>query len=418
MIRSNLRRRRQARRIAGAGTVAAAMMLTTSIAGLLGGASTAHAVAASGVVTLTPVAGGAPTGIAGSAEFSIAPPAGAACPGTGAAGYRFHAFIVSASVDTSTMKYDATGPIVSGGAFGAPQYTTAGAGVVNLLPAVSPVGVIDGIPTVSYAVYSPGDIAAGQYKVGVSCTLNNETVSFWQSVIKVEADGGDATGIKWSLDETPAPTATTTTTTTTTTIAPATTTTVVTTTTVHATATTAPATTTTVAATTTSAGGTTTQAPTEAQVLAMSVASLGVSTQVTAGQQVTMTYSGLPSGAAADIYIASTPVRLASTTATSDGRISTSVTIPSTMTGEHSLALVVPSANVAVRQSISIVAAPTTATATTTPTVAALPVTNQTLATTGSSPLPILIWAALLLVFGRMVILLGRPLRLRSPGKK
>ena len=40
--------------------------------------------------------------------------------------------------------------------------------------------------------------------------------------------------------------------------------------------------------------------------------------------------------------------------------------------------------------------------------VAAVPITTK-LATTGSSPLPIVIWAILLLVFGRMIVLLGRP---------
>lgn len=40
--------------------------------------------------------------------------------------------------------------------------------------------------------------------------------------------------------------------------------------------------------------------------------------------------------------------------------------------------------------------------------VGAVPITTK-LATTGSSPLPIMIWAILLLVFGRMVILVGRP---------
>ncbi len=40
--------------------------------------------------------------------------------------------------------------------------------------------------------------------------------------------------------------------------------------------------------------------------------------------------------------------------------------------------------------------------------VGAVPITTK-LATTGSSPLPIVVWAILLLVFGRMIILLGRP---------
>ena len=40
--------------------------------------------------------------------------------------------------------------------------------------------------------------------------------------------------------------------------------------------------------------------------------------------------------------------------------------------------------------------------------VGAVPITTK-LATTGSSPLPIVIWAILLLVFGRMIVLLGRP---------
>ncbi|MDO8362475.1 MAG: hypothetical protein Q7V88_06225 [Actinomycetota bacterium] len=40
------------------------------------------------------------------------------------------------------------------------------------------------------------------------------------------------------------------------------------------------------------------------------------------------------------------------------------------------------------------------------------------LSATGSSPLPLLVWGVLLLVFGRMVILLGRPLRVLPPEQR
>ncbi|MCU1392682.1 MAG: hypothetical protein JWM34_1110 [Ilumatobacteraceae bacterium] len=328
MIHLNFRRRRQARNVACVGVIGSAVMLMISVAAVLGvGPSAAQALDSSGSVTLTPVAGGAPTDIAGSADFLMAPPSGAVCPGTGAAGYRFFAFIVADTVDTSTMAYNAGGPIVAGGAFAAPQYTTAGDGVLNLLPAVQPVGFIDGIPAVSYAVYSPGAIAAGQYKVGISCTLNNQTVSFWQSIIKVEADGSDPSGIKWSLDTSaPAPT----TVVTTTTVAP--------TTTLQPTTTTHVGTTTTVASTSTTTGSTTTTAP------------AGTTTTV-------VTTTTVPSGTTSTTRVAS-QAPVTSTTIAATGR----------------------------------------------------------LANTGSSPLPIVIWAVLLLVFGRVVILLARPVRVRPPG--
>ncbi|MGZ4770056.1 MAG: hypothetical protein ACXVLX_15420 [Ilumatobacteraceae bacterium] len=43
---------------------------------------------------------------------------------------------------------------------------------------------------------------------------------------------------------------------------------------------------------------------------------------------------------------------------------------------------------------------------------------GSSLANTGSSPLPVVLWAMLLLVFGRLAILFGRPLRVRPPDKR
>lgn len=40
---------------------------------------------------------------------------------------------------------------------------------------------------------------------------------------------------------------------------------------------------------------------------------------------------------------------------------------------------------------------------------------GRTIVATGSSPIPIALWAVLLLVFGRMALLLGRPLRVLPP---
>ena len=336
--------RRRSRNLARLGAVGSAAMLVFSVVGFLG--ADAHAVDAinsSGAVTLALSSGpGALTNIGSATGFSMSPPSGAACPGSGGGtpAYKFQTFMVTNTVDPGTLQYIAGGPKPVTGAVALPFYSAVGDPVVNQNPQATPLGQITSIPELSFGWATPVNVPAGNYKVGIACTQAGNTVSYWFAKMTVTTAAADTPGgFTWSLDSSVDATTTTVAPTTTTTTIAATTTTRanVTTTTTRSTATTVGATTTTVAgATTTTVIGSTTT-------------------------------------------VASAPGT--TTTSASSGCVACSSSNP---------------------QAGSL--APTGQ--------------NGTLANTGSSPLPIIIWALLLLVFGRMAILLARPLRVRTPGSR
>ena len=150
------------------------------------------------------------------------------CPGDTATGnYRWNTFMAPSSVDVGTLTYNNQGPISPAGVTVRPLFSAiGGSSIVNKATAVQ-TGQIVGTSTVSFAVFAPGDIAPGSYKIGYSCTKAPalgqpaQTERFWQVEIAVtqSATGGPAQ-IAWTSGTAP-------TTTTTTTVAPTTTTTTV-----------------------------------------------------------------------------------------------------------------------------------------------------------------------------------------------
>ena len=192
-------------------------------------------------LTIAPLSGISSTEI----TLGFTPPDNA-CPGDTATGnFRWNTFMVPSSVDVATMTYNNQGVITpEGQPVRRPLFSAlGGSSLVNKNTAVT-TGQIVGTSTVNFAVWAPGDITPGAYKLGYACTKvpalgqPAETERFWQVEIAVtqSATGGPAQ-IAWA---TGTPTTTTTVaTTTTTTVAPTTTTTV------------APTTTTTVPASTT-----------------------------------------------------------------------------------------------------------------------------------------------------------------------
>jgi hypothetical protein len=154
-----------------------------------------------GTVTLSPTSG------TEASTFSMTPPAGAACTGAGTAGYRWSAYIVSAAVDASTLTYTATGPSAVAGQFTSPMYDSAGGSPVTLKnPAASPVGLINGIPTFSFAsLVGQAGLVNGAYKVGIVCTFTGGAVEgghYWESPITIS--GVTASGFSWAFGSAPA----------------------------------------------------------------------------------------------------------------------------------------------------------------------------------------------------------------------
>jgi hypothetical protein len=140
----------------------------------------------------------------------------AACPGDSAGGdYRVQSFMVPASADLDAMTFDAHGPVAVAGQFRQPLFDTTGSPYVDQLTdiAVPPdvTGGISGVPSFDFGVFAPGDVPAGEYSIGLACTLGpagpSQLKSFWRAPLTVTADAADApAGIAWT---TPTPAATT-----------------------------------------------------------------------------------------------------------------------------------------------------------------------------------------------------------------
>jgi hypothetical protein len=136
------------------------------------------------------------------------------CPGDTATGnYRWNTFMAPSSVDVGTLTYNNQGPISpAAGVTVRPLFTAiGGSSLVNRSTAVQ-TGQIVGTSTVSFAVFGPGDIAPGSYKIGYACTKPPalgqpaQTERFWQVQIVVtqSATGGPAQ-IAWSSGTPPPP---------------------------------------------------------------------------------------------------------------------------------------------------------------------------------------------------------------------
>lgn len=122
--------------------------------------------------------------------FTMLPPLSSACTGgaSGSPSYRWQTYIVSASVDASTLTYGGAGPNAVAGAFVSPMYDGGGTPVINQNPAASPLGLITGIPTFSLGVLAgqPG-LVNGAYKMGFACTLTGaiENGRYWETTITI-----------------------------------------------------------------------------------------------------------------------------------------------------------------------------------------------------------------------------------------
>ncbi len=126
--------------------------------------------------------------------FAIASPG--SCTGSGGSGYRFHGYIVAASIDASALTYIAGGP--SGGTgFQSALFTSTGSKVTNIFPESTPAGLIAALPTFSFNALAGGSITAGEYKVGIICTTGGtiDAGKYWEQKITVKDVTG--TGFNW-----------------------------------------------------------------------------------------------------------------------------------------------------------------------------------------------------------------------------
>src|SRR5262249_30689104 len=89
-----------------------------------------------------------------------------------------------------------------------PMFDSAGGNaVVDQNPAVTPPGLIANIPTLSFAVFTSGELPAGVYKVGIACTFAGavEHSNYWEAPVTISGAGGSGfTGAGGTVPPAPA----------------------------------------------------------------------------------------------------------------------------------------------------------------------------------------------------------------------
>jgi Fibronectin type III domain len=180
-------------------TTAVAWTLALVSVGLL--AANASAEPPLGSNDLAPATGDATT------AFDLAPPTGASCTGSGTdlPEFRWQTYLVSQSVDASTLSYGATGPEPVVGAFVSPLFDSAGTPVIDGSPSALPVGLIESIPTFSFAPLVGGAITDGAYKIGFACTTGGvlDAGKYWETPITVS--NVTPSGFDYQLGSVPQP---------------------------------------------------------------------------------------------------------------------------------------------------------------------------------------------------------------------
>lgn len=144
--------------------------------------------------------------------FTLRLPALAACTGDTATDFYFvQSYMVPASVDPSTLQFDAQGPAPQdvGANFSQPLWDTNGSPYVNKPTLENPgsprpkPGEIINIPDFSFGVYPPDVMIDGAYNIGIACTNGptgpNQMKEFWNTTITVSNSG-----TTWSVGSVPA----------------------------------------------------------------------------------------------------------------------------------------------------------------------------------------------------------------------
>ncbi len=139
-------------------------------------------------------------------EFSVDLPKNSACPGDSQNDdWRLQTFIVPADADPATLEYNNVGPT------GTKQYAIYDiftAPVVDQLTVPNDVAGEPGrttpFPPMSFAVFPPGEIPPGEYRIGVACTWFGATADYWDTEIVIAAEPKDEPAqLTWRLPSAP-----------------------------------------------------------------------------------------------------------------------------------------------------------------------------------------------------------------------
>ncbi len=139
-------------------------------------------------------------------QFSVDLPKDSTCPGDSENdNWRLQTFIVPADADPATLEYSVIGPT------GTKQYAIYDiftAPVVDQLtvPNDGPgePGRTTPFPPMSFAVFPPGEIPPGDYRIGVACTWFGATANYWDTEIVIAAEPNDQPAqLTWRLPSAP-----------------------------------------------------------------------------------------------------------------------------------------------------------------------------------------------------------------------
>ncbi len=188
--------------------LAVSLIATLAAAVAVGFAPAAGAVEPATATVVAPGAGDRPLSRGGSATaFTLDLGRDPTCPGDSAgANFRLQSFMVPASASLDALRFGANGPAVVAGEFRQPLFAVDSSPYVDELTdvAVPPetTGGISQLPAFDFAVFSPGDVPAGDYAIGIACTRGpagaDQVRALWRARISVTVAADDRpAGITW-----------------------------------------------------------------------------------------------------------------------------------------------------------------------------------------------------------------------------
>jgi hypothetical protein len=188
--------------------VAAVVAAALVVLGVGAGPASARAERGGDAVVADPGDPQQPLTAGGSAAvFTLALPEDASCPGDSANDdYRIQSFLVPVTDDPAELRYDLMGPVGDG------RWALYGVDTTPFVHALTEMsegpghpGRIGGIPPLSFAVFPPGTIQPGEYRMGIACTLSRETMRYWDVTVRLLDAPSDEPGkLRWEVIDPPA----------------------------------------------------------------------------------------------------------------------------------------------------------------------------------------------------------------------
>lgn len=185
--------------------VALVVALVVVAVGLVGGTGAGAADDRAGDVVVVDETGAVATSGGSATAFGLRLPTGASCPGDSADDdYRVEAFLVPEGTDVGSIVYGELAPQVEGGSSLWDTNTNVFDGELTSDAPPGEPGLIVNLPNFSFGVLYPGELAAGDYRIGIACSRFNDTERYWDTSFVVSADPADQpAAFRWTAEPAP-----------------------------------------------------------------------------------------------------------------------------------------------------------------------------------------------------------------------